>query len=182
MPTTLNNFLKYLHEIFPSFIDYRSKQQDRILTNGLCKNCCTNTSLIATCTYYVFLCFALFFFLMDLEKVQRRATKTIKVLTKKLKQPGLLSWERRRPRDEMIKVYRITKVVDKVTEELLSPNPDIQELIGQQFKAGRRKSTLREGNLVLVELLRVSPVRCCDLRRFRKRLGKLTGNKLINRY
>lgn len=54
----------------------------------------------------------------------------IKGLMKRLKWPGLLSWERRRPRDEMIKAYRITKVVDKVTEELLSPNPDIQEQIG----------------------------------------------------
>lgn len=67
---------------------------------------------------------------MDLEEVQRRTTKMIKGLMKRLKWPGLLSWERRRPRDEMIKAYRITKVVDKVTEELLSPNPDIQEQIG----------------------------------------------------
>lgn len=43
----------------------------------------------------------------------------IKSLMKRLKWPRLLSLERRQPRNEMIKVYRITKLVDKTTEELL---------------------------------------------------------------
>lgn len=80
---------------------------------------------------------------------------------KRLKWPELFSLETRRPRDKMSGFRETQRWWAKWLRNCWSPNPEIQELIAEQLKAGRRDSILRKGHLkVSKEHLRCSPTRC----------------------
>lgn len=76
---------------------------------------------------------------MELEKVHRKACNEIKMMKQlpyeeRLERLWLLGLGRKKVGQDMMKVYKMMKLVDKVNMELLFKKPDITETCGHSLK------------------------------------------------